>query len=223
MSSKEGPESRRPVGELCVDVDLDVCFDSSGPGLAGSKSESDSEFRLLCKACGTMVWEGKPEITRSPVSCTSVLDGAVVTANGVGGQDRRPGDRKGCSPALPLTLFPCSVSLQHELRLLPPIFSSSPGGLCDFKMQLAVIASAAAPLVSLWSHKPEGRGSQGQWRGETAAFTSCLQPPICKTSHVVGAPLVCKQALGTWHRQGVWAASFFFPFFSLEGGVQGLV
>lgn len=178
-----------------------------------------------------MVWEGEPEVTTSPVLCTSVLDGAVVTANGVGGQDRRPGDRKGCSPALPLTrspcsvslLSPCSVSLQRELRLLPPIFSSSPGGLCDFKMQLAVIASAAAPRVSLWSHKPEGRGSQGQWWGETAAFTPCLQPPICKTSQVVGAPLLCRQALGTWHRQGVWAASFFFPFFSLEGGVQGLV
>lgn len=44
MSSKEGPESRCPVGELCVDVDVDMWFDRSGTGPTGSGSESDSEF-----------------------------------------------------------------------------------------------------------------------------------------------------------------------------------
>lgn len=181
MSSKEGPESRRPVGELCVDVDVDVdvdmWFDSSGTGLPASGSESDSEFRLLCKACRTMVWEGEPEVTTSPVLCTSVLDGAVVTANGVGDQDGRPGDRKGCSPALPLTLFPCSVSLRRELRLLPPIFSSSPGGLCDFKMQLAVIASADDPLVSLWSHSLKAEAATASGGGTAAVTPACSHLP----------------------------------------------
>lgn len=72
MSSKEGAESRRPVGELCVDVDVDMWFDRSGTGLTGSVSVSDSEFRLFRKACRTMVWAGEAKVTTSSVLCTSV-------------------------------------------------------------------------------------------------------------------------------------------------------